>query len=124
MTTFPNSPRLIRGGIVLIDPDTAAVQRVIPLQYNPDTLSRTLQVQAFSGDSTDRAEAMRLKGPPVETIKLDAEIDATGNAVVTPAAVLSKNSPGLSNFDQNGNGSTRMPLEGYTGRQKKSWLSD
>jgi hypothetical protein len=77
MTAFPNSPRLIRGGIVLIDPDTAAVQRVIALQYNPDTLSRTLQVQAFSGDSTDRSEAMRIKGPPVETIKLDAEIDAT-----------------------------------------------
>ena len=77
MTTFPNSPRLIRGGIVLIDPDTAAVRRIIALQYNPDTLSRTLQVQAFTGDSTDRSEAMRIKGPPVETIKLDAEIDAT-----------------------------------------------
>jgi len=77
MTTFPNSPRLIRGGIVLIDPDTAAVRRVIALQYNPDTLSRTLQVQAFAGDSADRSEAMRIKGPPVETIKLDAEIDAT-----------------------------------------------
>jgi hypothetical protein len=78
MTTFPNSPRLLRGGIVLIDPDTGAVQRVIALQYNPDSLSRTLQVQAFSsGDSGDRSEALRIKGPPVETLKLDAEIDAT-----------------------------------------------
>jgi hypothetical protein len=77
MTAFPNSPRLVKGGIVLIDPDTAAVKRVIALQYNPDTLTRTLQVQAFSGDSGDRSEAMRIKGPPVETIKLDAEIDAT-----------------------------------------------
>jgi hypothetical protein len=77
MTAFPNSPRLVRGGIVLIDAETAVVKRVIALQYNPDTLSRTLQVQAFSGDSGDRSEAMRIKGPPVETIKLDAEIDAT-----------------------------------------------
>ena len=77
MTTFPNSPRLVKGGIVLIDAETAAVKRVIALQYNPDTLTRTLQVQAFSGDSGDRSEAMRIKGPPVETIKLDAEIDAT-----------------------------------------------
>jgi hypothetical protein len=77
MTAFPNSPRLIKGGIVLIDADTGAVKRVIALQYNPDTLTRTLQVQAFSGDSGDRSEAMRIKGPPVETIKLDAEIDAT-----------------------------------------------
>ncbi len=45
MTTFPNSPRLLKGGIVLIDPATGAVQRVIVLQYNRDSLSRTLQVQ-------------------------------------------------------------------------------
>lgn len=77
MTTFPGSPRLLKGGIVLIDPDTSAVQRIITLQYNPDTLTRTLQVQGVSGEGTDRSEALRLKGPPIETIKLDAEIDAT-----------------------------------------------
>jgi hypothetical protein len=77
MTTFPNSPRLLKGGIVLIDPDSSAVQRIITLQYNPDTLSRTLQVQSVSADGGNRSEALRLKGPPVETIKLDAEIDAT-----------------------------------------------
>ena len=77
MTTFPNSPRLLKGGIVLIDPDTAAVQRIIALQYNPDTLSRTLQVQGVGADGGDRSEALRLKGPPVETLKLEAEIDAT-----------------------------------------------
>lgn len=76
MTTFPNSPRLIKGGIVLIDPQSSAVLRVIALQYNPDTLTRTLQVQAV-GEAGDRLEALRLKGPPNETIKLDAEIDAT-----------------------------------------------
>lgn len=77
MTTFPGSPRLLKGGIVLIDPDTSAVRRIIALQYNPDTLSRTLQVQGVGAESGDRLEALRLKGPPVETIKLDAEIDAT-----------------------------------------------
>ena len=76
MTTFPNSPRVLKGGIVLIDAETAAVRRIIVLQYNPDTLSRTLQPQMVK-ESGDRAEAMRLTGPPVETIKLDAEIDAT-----------------------------------------------
>lgn len=76
MTTFPNSPKLLKGGIVLIDAETAKVQRIISLQYNPDSLSRTLQVQGF-GESGDRSEALRLKGPAVETIKLDAEIDAT-----------------------------------------------
>ena len=77
MTTFPNSPRLLKGGIVLIDPTTSAVRRINALQYNPDTLTRTLQVKGVGAEGGDRSEALRLKGPPIETIKLDAEIDAT-----------------------------------------------
>ena len=77
MSSFPGAPRLVKGGIVLIDPDSGAVQRIITLQYNPDTLTRTLQVKGTSGEGGDRAEALRLTGPPAETIKLDAEIDAT-----------------------------------------------
>lgn len=77
MTTFPGSPRLLKGGIVLLDPETSAIQRIITLQYNPETLTRTLQVQSIGAESGDRSEALRLKGPPVETIKLDVEIDAT-----------------------------------------------
>jgi hypothetical protein len=77
MTTFPGSPRLLKGGIVLIDPETSVVQRIITLQYNPDTLTRTLQVQSIGGEGGNRSEALRLTGPPVETLKLDAEIDAT-----------------------------------------------
>lgn len=76
MTTFPGSPKILKGGIVLIDPQSARVQRIIALQYNPDSLSRTLQVQSAS-EAGDRSEALRLKGPAIETIKLEAEIDAT-----------------------------------------------
>lgn len=79
MTTFPNSPRLLKGGIVLLNPETAVVRRIISLRYNPDTLTRSLQIQGVNaeGGGTDRSEILRLKGPPVETIKLDAESDAT-----------------------------------------------
>ena len=77
MSSFPGSPRLLRGGLVLIDNDTAVVLRIIALQYNPDTLTRSLQIKGVSGESGDHLEALRLKGPPVETIKLEAEIDAT-----------------------------------------------
>jgi hypothetical protein len=77
MSSFPNSPRLIKGGIVLVDPTSGVVLRVIALQYNPDTLSRTLAVQGTAAEGGDRLEALRLKGPPIETIKLEAEIDAT-----------------------------------------------
>lgn len=76
MTTFPRSPRLIKGGIVLIDAKSGALVRAVALQYNPDSVSRTLQVQA-AGPEGDRLEALRFKGPPNETIKIEAEIDAT-----------------------------------------------
>jgi len=61
-----------------MDPDTSAVRAVIALQYNPDSLSRTLQIQAVQGaqDGT-RVDALRLRGPAVETIKVEAELDAT-----------------------------------------------
>ena len=75
MSSFPNSPRIVKGGLVLINPDSAQVQRIISLQYNPDTLTRTLQVQGM-GEGADQSEALRLKGPAVETLKLEAEIDA------------------------------------------------
>jgi hypothetical protein len=76
VTTYPRSPRVLKGGLVLLDAGSGAVRRVISLQYNPDTLTRTLQPQGVGADSGDRSQALRLKGPPVETIKLDAEIDA------------------------------------------------
>lgn len=76
MADFPGSPRLQKGGIALLDPTTGAVLAVIALQYNPDTVTRSLQPQAYGTESGDRSEALRLKGPPVETIKLEAELDA------------------------------------------------
>jgi hypothetical protein len=50
---------------------------VIALQYNPDALSRSLQVQAAGGEGGDRSQALRLRGTAVETLRLEAELDAT-----------------------------------------------
>lgn len=78
MTGLSNSPRLIKGGLVVLAPGGGPVRRTIALQYNPETLSRTYQVQGVGGDGGgERAQPFRLKGPAVETIRLDAEIDAT-----------------------------------------------
>jgi len=74
---FPGSPRLVRSGIVVADSQTLAIQRIISLQYNPDSLSRSLQVRGTTAEAGDRLDALRLTGPPVETIKLDAEMDLT-----------------------------------------------
>jgi hypothetical protein len=77
-TTFPGSPRILKGGLVLLDPDhfTLLKNGIIVLQYNPDTLTRSLKIKGIE-EGGDRTEALRLTGPPVETIKLDAEVDAT-----------------------------------------------
>ena len=75
MTTFPASPRLQKGAIIGLDPANPLAS-VIMFQYNPDTLTRTLTAQASGGEG-DKGEAMRLKGPPQESIKLNVEIDAT-----------------------------------------------
>jgi hypothetical protein len=76
MSAFPNSPRLLKGGIVLVDPDSGTVQRVIVMQYNPDSLTRALQAQSVRPETRNRSEALRLTGPAIETLKLEAEIDA------------------------------------------------
>jgi hypothetical protein len=44
MPIFPNSPRRLKGGIVLLNAESSAVQRIITLQYSPDRLARSLQV--------------------------------------------------------------------------------
>ena len=72
----PFSPRLLKGGLVQIDAASASVLRTIPLQYNPDTLTRTLELQAAGAEGGARSQALRLKGAAIETIKLEAEIDA------------------------------------------------
>ncbi len=76
MSGFPGSPRVLKGGIVLVDPVSGHVLRIIALQYNSDSITRSLQVQAAGGEGGDRSEPMRFKGPAIETFKLDAEIDA------------------------------------------------
>jgi hypothetical protein len=76
--SLANSPRLIKGGLVVLNPAGTAVARTIGLQYNPDSLSRSFQVQGAGGDGGgERATPFRLKGPAIETLKVEAEIDAT-----------------------------------------------
>jgi hypothetical protein len=75
MTTFPGSPRIVKGALVGLDIFNPLAS-VVVFQYNPDTVTRTLQAQA-AGDGGARVEVTRLKGAPVETMKLDVEVDAT-----------------------------------------------
>jgi hypothetical protein len=88
MTTFPGSPRLLKGAIVGID-EFNPLASVILFQYNPDTLTRTLTARTPErpwGERADRTEAMRLAGPPEETIQLEIEIDAADQLEQAEAA--------------------------------------
>ncbi|MEU6082230.1 hypothetical protein [Streptomyces sp. NPDC047108] len=86
MTRYADIPKPIRSGIVIVDPERGTPQRIIVLQFNPDTLERSIAPQAAGGGGDsggggsgggDRNEALRLKGPAQETWKFTAEIDAT-----------------------------------------------
>jgi hypothetical protein len=70
-------PRAIRSGLVLLDPNVGTPLRIIVMQFNPDTVTRSLAPQATTGESGDRTEALRLTGPAIETWKFEADIDAT-----------------------------------------------
>lgn len=74
---MPNiSPKLLKGAIVSVDPNIGVPLGLITFQYNPEQVTRTLQPQSVA-DQPDRTEILRLKGPPIETIKCTVEIDAT-----------------------------------------------
>jgi hypothetical protein len=70
------SPLLTKGAILVLEPNTGILLNTINLQYNPENVRRSLQPQSV-GDLPDRTEVLRLKGPPIETIHCDVEIDAT-----------------------------------------------
>ncbi|MBU0596500.1 hypothetical protein KJ567_07445 [Candidatus Bipolaricaulota bacterium] len=78
---FAGSPRLLKGALVVYashDPGSQA--KIIPFQYNPDQLNRTLarRTPPSSSGSTGGAQedVLRVEGPPVETIKLSVVLDA------------------------------------------------
>lgn len=87
MSSFPRSPRLVKGAIVVYDDKNKPIS-IIKFQFNPDTLSRSLQAQT-PGEGGAQADVLRLKGPPIETIKLEAEIDATDKLEVGDPDALS-----------------------------------
>lgn len=74
MTNFPNSPKLLKGAIIGMDPNNPLAS-VVVFQYNPETLSRTVKAKVFEGEGVQK-EPFRLAGAPAEEIKVDIEINA------------------------------------------------
>ena len=74
MSPVARGERVRKGAIVSVDP-LLAVPGVIVFQYNPATVLRTVVPQRPAAGA-DRADALRLSGPPRETVQVDVEIDA------------------------------------------------
>lgn len=82
------SPRLQKGAIVLLEPNTGIPMGKIVLQYNPESITRSLKPQT-PGEEPDRSEVLRLKGPPIETIRMTVELDATDSLEAGDATATS-----------------------------------
>ena len=98
MTGFSRSPRLLKGAIVGVDLMNPLASVVI-FQYNPDTMSRRIAANAANPNAA-QGEALRLKGPPQETITCSIEIDATDQLeTVNPMAVTMGVHPTLASLE-------------------------
>ena len=81
------SPLLVKGAILVLEPNTGIPLDTIDFQYNPESIKRSLQPQSV-GDQPDRTEVLRLKGPPIETIQCDIEIDAADKLAAKDATTM------------------------------------
>ena len=82
------SPLLQKGAILVVDPTTGIPLNTISFVYNPESIRRSLQPQSV-GDQPDRTEVLRLKGPAIETIHCDVEIDATDQLAASDPTAMS-----------------------------------
>ncbi len=72
MTTFPRSPRTLKGALVSIDFLSLMPLEIIPFQFNPHTVTRSFELKP----STAGAEAGQIGSAPAESIKLELELDS------------------------------------------------
>lgn len=79
---FPRSPKLLKGGLVVYESHTPGPPpQVIVFQYNPEQLTRNLSNRTQPPDDGGniggaQEDALRVFGPPEETLKLSIILDA------------------------------------------------
>lgn len=96
MSSYPRSPKLVKGALVAYDPSgLIPLPSIIVFQYNPDELSRSFSQKLGRDDADDAPEGKpkqkseQIAGPPSETINLNVEIDATDQLEVKDPMALS-----------------------------------
>ncbi len=78
----PRSPKLLKGGLVVYpSQNPGPPPQVIIFQYNSEQMTRNLAMRAAPRDPGNvgaaREDVLRVEGPPVETINISVELDAT-----------------------------------------------
>jgi hypothetical protein len=71
---FPGTPQVARGALVGIDL-YSPLSSIVVFQYNPATIRRQLTPQGTANGGA-RSEALRLRGPPIQSIEMQVELDA------------------------------------------------
>lgn len=95
MNSAPIAPNLLKGAVVGVDKFNPLAS-VVVFQYNPDSVRRELRArtgQDHGDEPGARAEAMRLHGPPQETITVTVEVDAADQALGGAANGLGIHAP-------------------------------
>lgn len=69
-------PNFLKGGIILLDPDSGTVERTLPLLINPERITRSFDVKSM-GEESNRSAPLRLTGPAVETISIEARLEVS-----------------------------------------------
>lgn len=92
VSSFPGSPRTLRGAIIAVDP-LGPLSRVVVFQYNPDQVQRTIAPRSGGESGQRAADAHRAWGAPTETITMTVDVDAadqleTGDPIAATVGVL------------------------------------
>jgi hypothetical protein len=101
MSTFPNPPRLLKGGIVLHDPETAVARRIILLQRNPYTPRRSLQIKGATAEvGNGNSATQRAAGRNDQTrCRIRSRRWSRRSAMIFQARIRPTADPGLSRSD-------------------------
>lgn len=70
----PRTPKVMRGAIVGLDIFNP-ISSIAIFQYNPEQITRSLSPQYGGGAGGAKSEALRLVGPPAETISANLKVD-------------------------------------------------
>lgn len=73
---YPRSPKVLKGALVVFETTTPVPTNIIAFQYNPETMTRSLEQQSWYLDRWRNAGDTNRVLPPIETFQVSIELDA------------------------------------------------